>query len=366
MLVAIALAAAAAAALVMRPVDDRREGSVPIDGARFRFVQPATSYRVVYRSETFGEETVERRQELVVRRPFEARLETHRGGRDRSTTINAFGRLKNDEAVFAVAPGPAPLDVRPDTFTRAASREGLLEAREVRRVAGRSCRVLRTRGPETGPLEAVDEDAETYSERCFDRRGILLEEVSVSDGEVRSRRLATEVSEDPRIEDDTFETGDPTIPVDKGGGSVQRLAEGSKPPGDFFEARRDPTGLEHHGRYAVIPPQTGFDDPVERNKVVAFTSDVWTDGVDVVVVEQGATLGGAPPFQEAEGGVDVELGEAGSGQLVFNPVGAEVRALLGGGSFLRVFGTVPPDDLARVARGLEQVEGGTIVVDEGS
>lgn len=365
---ALVLIAVGAIAYVLRPSNDRRVGSVVVEGTGFSFAdaQP-TSYGVTYRAETYsGDDVTYATEELIVRRPFDARLETRRGrppgGGSVGVTVNSFSRLVTGNGVFAVAPSPAALDARPDAYLADAVRAGFAQRRAVRRVAGRLCRVYRTQG--SGPLEKLTGAADDYSERCFDERGVLLEELTVSDGEPISRRVAVRISQRPRVDDEAFEARDPTLPVDKGGGSVQRLRAGSKPPGDFFEARRDPRGFEHEGRFAVIPPQTGFDDPRERGRIVTFTSDVWVAGIDTLIVEQGSTLGGIPVFERAPDGIDVRLGELGRGQIVYHSVAVEVRALLEGGRFIRVLGTVPPAELVAFARTLERVEGGTIVVDE--
>lgn len=365
---AVVLIVAGSVAYALRPSDDRRRGSVVVEGAELAFADtPPKSYGVTYRAETYsGDDVTYATEELVVRRPFEARMETRRGrppgGSSIGVTVNAFARMATGDGVFAVAPSPAALDARPDAYLADAVRAGFAERREVRRVARRLCRVFRTQG--SGPLEKLSRSPDDYTDRCFDERGVLLEELTVSDGEPVSRRVAVRTSQRPTVDDESFETRDPTLPVDKGGGSVQRLRAGSKPPGDFFEVRRDPKGFEHEGRFAVIPPQAGFADPRERGRIVAFTSDVWVDGIDTIAVEQGSTLGGTVPFERVPQAPDVELGELGRGQIVYHPAAVEVRVFLGGGRFARLFGTVPPTELVAVARSLERVEGGAIVVDD--
>jgi hypothetical protein len=135
----------------------------------------------------------------------------------------------------------------------------------------------------------------------------------------------------------------------------------SRPPGEFWEFERPPKGFEHHGRYAVVPPQTGFDDPRQRQQLIAFTSDVWVDGVDAIVVEQGATLGGTAPFVADPNGVNLRFGSLGRGQLVYGLISTEVRVLKEGGKFVRVTGTVAPSRLVAAAGSLQKKAGGELV-----
>jgi hypothetical protein len=326
------------------------------------------AYRLVYRVESrAGGEVVVSTERVWVRRPFEARIESWTGappGRRRTnTTISAFTRINTGNAVFAVPPAPAPQDFRVDASLDEARRAGYVDSRERRRVAGRVCRVYR-RGGETGSGTLVrldDETADEYTDTCFDAAGLPLEEVTFVDGKLLTRSVAVDVDEDSDLEDRLFRVGDPQLEVRQGGGSVLRVDPDSRPPGDFWELGEEPRGFERKGRYAVIPPQAGFDDPTQRASIVTFVSDVWARGDDVVVVEQGATLGGRDPFQADPNARRVMVGDLGRGELLYGMRTSEVRVLLKGGHFVRVHGTVEPSRLLAVARSLEKVEGGSLV-----
>lgn len=327
-----------------------------------------SSYHLVYRVESrAGDELVVSTEKVWVRRPFEARVESWTGappGRRRTnTTINAFARINSGRAVFAVPPAPAPQDYRVDANLREAERGGYLEIRERRRVAGRVCRVYR-RGPETGSgtLSRVADDADEYADICFDAAGLPLEVVTFLDGKLTTRSVAVEVEEEPRVSDRLFRVGDPTLEVRQGGGSVLRVDPTSRPPGDFWELREEEIeGFEREGRYAVIPPQAGFDDPTQRPGIITFVSEVWTRGDDVIVIEQGATLGGREPFRRDPDARSVSAGELGRGQLAYGIRTSEIRVLFKGGRFVRVHGTVEPSSLLATARRLEKVAGGDLV-----
>jgi hypothetical protein len=332
-------------------------------------VRTIRAYRVVYRVESGngGSRSVST-DRLLVRRPFDARLESFAGrppgDRRLSTTITSFARLRVQGATFAVAPTAPGADLRLDAFLRDALADGYTLRRARKRVAGRSCRVYRVAavtGAES--LGRVARAGDDYEELCVDADGLVLERDSFADGERVGRRRATSVSEDPDITEPSFHTGDPTAGVRDGGGSVQELAPTSKVPGDvFWELRGLLKGFRKRGRYAVIPPQAGFKDPLERAGIVTFVSEVWTRGPDVVVIEQGSARSGRPPFAADRNARKVSLGALGSGELRYGLSGSEVRARTGGGRFVRVSGTVPPSKLLAIARMLRKTEGGPLIL----
>jgi hypothetical protein len=117
----------------------------------------------------------------------------------------------------------------------------------------------------------------------------------------------------------------------------------------------------------VVPPQAeAFSDPSLRGRRLAFVSDVLVDGPHVIVVEQGGTLGGVPPFPPEPDAPRLDLGPLGEGIVVLGTRDASVRVDLRGGRFVRVRGTVDVDVLASVARGLRKTAGGELVFESGS
>lgn len=369
------LALAGVLVYVLWPGPNLREGSGELGGAAVSVdvgSRPPDLYRIVYRVENrAGGQMIVGTETLLVRRPFDA-LSVRKAGpppgaKEDNRTVNAFGRLRQGELVLAVPPATAALDRRLDTYVRAASKDGYVQPRETRRVADRPCRIFRLSAPGgIEGLERVRDIEDTYTDICIDAAGLVLEEVGVVEGKLLNRKLATGVDDDPEVPEGAFDTGDPTLDVRQGGGSVRRVTLASRPPGRFWEMREAPEGLGHEGRYTVVPPQTGFDDPTQRQRLIAFTTDVWRDGTDVLIVEQGATLGGSAPFAEDPNAREVRVGALGRGQLVYGPSSVEVRVLRDGGRFVRVTGTLEPSELLRSARSLEEVEGGDLeFLDEG-
>jgi hypothetical protein len=157
--------------------------------------------------------------------------------------------------------------------------------------------VYRTGGEgASGSLVRLGRSPKSFTDICIDEAGLPLEQVAFTEGKLVTRRLAVLVDESPRLMKAMFSTGKPSVAPRQGGGSVRPVDPSSRPPGDFWELTAPPEGFERRGRYVVVPPQAGFDDPAQRAGIIAFTSDVWVRGIDVVVLEQGSTLGGTPPF----------------------------------------------------------------------
>lgn len=350
---------------------DARAGSELIDADPAGLLQPGPvpdSYRIDYRVEGHGgDEVVVTSDRLWVRRPWDSRLEVYRseqpGGRPDAVQVASFGGFRAEgageaEVVVATPPGPPASDVRITAALPAALEDGRVELVEHRRVAGRTCQVLRTATSlATGDL-APPVGPDDHADTCIDARGLVLEEVLVSDGEVLLRRVAIDVAIEPDLEGVSFETGEATLEVDEGGGFVAETESGSRVPGRFFEPR-DPDGFIRHGRFAVVPPQAeNFTELDRLAQRVTYLSDVWVHGADVVVLDQGGTVGNVDPFPGL-GGVEVDLAR-GPGTLTYGLGGPVVIVDLGGGRFLRARGTVAPDLLVDLLEGLDEVEGGEL------
>ena len=346
-----------------------REGSVVVEGAgRVAIERTPASYRVVYRLEEFtGPEAAVSTDKVWVRRPFESRLETWRGappGREKvSTQVGAFAIRRNESAsseavVIGVPPSAAPSDIRLLPALTDGEATGLLVPREVRRVLGRGCQVWRS-GQLLSASLLTKPTADEYADTCVDAAGIVLEEVLAVGGEIISRRIATDVEEDPALDDELFETGKRTLEVVDGGGLVRRMGEGL-PPGEFLlvDAATIPPGFERRGRYNVIPSQPeNFNDPTrERARETSF-ADVYVRGPDFVVVDQGGTLGGVDPFAQDPTAPRIDLGAYGPAELRLGALGIELRAKRSGGRFVRVRGTLDPRELSRIGAALTPTEG---------
>ena len=324
------------------------------------------AYRVTYRV-TEGARTTTAR--LVVERPFSSRFETLSGeppGDElvtaRVARLGAFVQHAGTGARRQLAwpPGFAPGDIRTDLLL--AGEAGAGRSRGVKEIADRRCAVRRFgAGLFTGEVVPEDDDGERYADTCIDADGLVLEEVEHGEDGIRSRWTATEVEVVDDEPDATFLVEDATpVAADQGGGSVRPVDPTSSSLGTFYELPAPPSGFTHVGRYAVVPPQSGSaSDPTTRGTLIAGVADVWTNGAEALVLDQGGTLGQLPPFQAHPGATKADLAPTFEqrGEWFRVPAGAEVRVVIPPGRFVRLFGTMQPDELVTLARSLTPREG---------
>lgn len=314
------------------------------------------SYRVVYDVREPGRPTL--RETIAVRRPYASRRVTAT-----ETQQTDFARLviePNDGRRTVLSPPPAAVDPRPALVAQAAVDHGLLERRERRRVLQRECQVYRSHSSVTSSTITAPLPRE-YTDICVAEDGLVLEEWQVFDGRALRQRIALEIQ--TGVAPILPITEAPTVDAARGGGSVREADATSEPVGRFFVLDSPPEGFTRRGRYAVVPPQAGLDDPEQRKHAVASTADVYERGGDVLVVDRGAALSADKAFEPRPEGRPVDLGPTlGEGELLLSWTGPEVRVALAEGKFVRVYGTVSVDTVVAVARALRETRGGTGLV----
>ena len=342
--------------------DDAIEQPPAVDEtAAVELGDPVGGYRITYRvEERDGDDSTTQEATRLVERPFRSRFEA--GELVRVADFGYFGeREPGDETeVRTAVPAPSPGDVRADLLDLDA--EG-----EVRRIAGRECQV-HTFGAPVLLGNAVDGDD---TETCIDADGLVLEEVLLdADGGVLSRWTAVDVEVDPATTDADFELeGVAARPAEEGGGSLREIEPTSRSEGTFYELAEVPAGFVHRGRYAVVPPQDADTEDVNtRAYVIAGVVDVWVRGVDVLVLDQGGTLGRVPPFGgHPNGRPEEELSAQyrGVAESIRSAHANEVRVLLPPGRYVKVVGTLPVDELIELLEHLTSSEGeGVVYLDD--
>lgn len=338
-----------------------RDGSDRIGEGRPLVVDdPAESYRILYLEESgAGGAVVTNTRELWVERPFSSRVEERAGAppgeERRSFRVSTFGLLVNESegggrTEIATPPTIASSDLRPDPVLEAAVEAGLVERRERRRVHGRECQVYRFGGPVSAGELTPPDDGPEHTDACFDDRGLLLEEHWTDGEEVLRRRVAIDVEVDPDLPDEIFGDRAPEE-LGEGAGSVTRIGE--EPAGTW--RIEPPRGFRFEGAYDVrfppdaIPPQATFGAPRTR-------TDVWVDGIDVLVVDQGASLFPLVSQEGGEEGRPVELGEGLDARLLLDLRTSELRVATPDDSLVRIFGTFSPSDIAGIGETLRSAE----------
>ena len=348
------------------PASLDRYGSVEVDGKAPEDGRPfPKAYAITSRVSIRGSTSTEVHRVVA---PFDARTETFAGTEAKGTLLAerevAFGFLATRSKGATLTTLEAPPAVAGPRLAEAlvsAERLGLVERREVRTVARRRCQVWRTSAEFGATTFVPPKGGDEYLDLCVDGDGLLLEEWQVDDGQAVRQKVAVEVElDDVEASDVRKLPRDITLKIDAGGGSVKKIADTERPVGPFLDVAAPPEGFQLQGRYTVVPPSPGLREGGDRGKVRAATVDVFVRGADAIVVERGGLLDLSDPWTVDPRFPDVDLGPSiGTGELVPGRLGSELRALLGSGRYLRVFGTVDLDQLTELARALVPVDGGS-------
>lgn len=336
----------------------------PVEGDPDPIVVEHGDYAATYRIEGFTEDggavvDLERRW---VRAPYASRVETvpsrAEDAKPTFVQISDFGILqtgREDEepVVLRTEPTSAPGDARIDVDVDAAIEAGVLEWRhEERTILDRRCQVFRAGGP-IDVATLTPPEAERWADLCIADDGLLLQEEWVIDGEPFRRRTLIELDESPALDDDLFV---PLGRVSDGpeGGSFAELTADSVPPGvAFYSLAAPPAGFRHRGRFGYSPPRAPLDVNRPEPSKVALVLDVYEgDDGGLLVVANGGTSDNTPVVEVGPDDATVDLGPAGRGEVVLGLHQNEVRTGFDHGRFLRVYGTLPVEDLAGIARTL--------------
>ncbi|MEY2473883.1 MAG: hypothetical protein QOK28_3212 [Actinomycetota bacterium] len=358
-----ALAVVAAGALAVSVLHGRADGAMT-------FTRPAAAYHVVYRVESGAVASTE---ELWVNRPFESDEITYASGGDAAhPSLHVVSRLGRQYVAYGGAPNvietgpqPAQFDQRLDAVAADAPK-GAVELRGGRTVAGRRCRVVRTRGVLAADFIGTP-TADDHVDSCVTADGIVLAQTTVANGRTTSTKTARRgAGGAAAVRGHVFATPGTHLARAQGGGRIVTVSDDSRPPGaDFWELPAAPAGFTHLGRFAVVAPSPPTPATPSSNAppapVVTSIADVFVRGADTIVVEQGETLT-STAIAPQEGGA-VDLGRIGHGRVLVSPIGSSVAALTKSrAGFVRVTGTVSPSRLVAVARALRAEPGGSLTV----
>ncbi len=307
----------------------------------------------------------------AARRPFESRIETQRPGGTgdddgaRILDLEVFGgvevgSLDQNRVLIVVPPRPALRSGLLTTDLAAAAGAGIVEPLGLgRTVAGEDCTEIRTGTVlDDGILRPPTPDAHT--DVCVDRRGLVLREEQVVGGAVVVRRTAVDVTVNPSLADDAFTPLGYRIPEGNGGGRVRAVTADSRPPDvDHHEFPSAPPGFERLGRYGVATDRAPGPNAAGAVDQIVSIVDVLVDGGDVVTVENGAAVSGAPVL--GRGDVDVALPYSDDATAVFLTTGVEIRVPLPNGRFVRLISTRSLAETVAFAASLVVVDGpGTV------
>jgi len=167
------------------------------------------------------------------------------------------------------------------------------------------------------------------------------------------RRRATEVDLDPRLSKRDMKVGDATVPIEFGGGAVRKIDAST--PGAVYALDRAPKGFTYDGRYAVAPsaPPTSNGTP-SGNRRSSFV-DVWTNGADVLLLDQGGLAFAGDALGPNDLAHDVDLGALGRGRSAPGARFSQVAISKKDGTYVRLIGTLPVDRLVPLMRTVRRV-----------
>jgi hypothetical protein len=323
-----------------------------VDGEPSTVVVDRRPVAVTYRVEgyTGGDLSVVDTERRWVRSPYESRIETvpvdDADSPPSFLQIAGFGVLQTgreseEPAVLAVEPVVAAGDVFVDV-------SALAPTGKAREVLDRRCEVYRNGGPiDVGLVSEPSQSPLDFVDLCVAEDGLLLHEAWVIDSGLFRVRVATEIDESPSFDDDTFVTGGMSGEGPQTG-VLAALTPDSMPPGvAYYELPAVPDGFTHRGRYGYTPPRPQLQPDQPEPTKVALVLDVFDadDGSGLLVVANGGTSDRSPFVQPDEDSELVDLGPLGEGYAVRGLRQNEVRIGFDGGRFLRVWGTLPVDDL---------------------
>jgi hypothetical protein len=261
-------------------------------------------------------------------------------------------------------PSLAASDLRLDGVLDARVDAGDIDRRGVHRVAGRPCQAYRLGGPITGgTVTSLDPASDEHADVCVDEDGLVLSERWVKGDTELRRRTAVDVEVDVDFDKGTFDVQDAEpVPATDGGGSSRPVTDDSRFGNRTWTLPDVPDGFDRLGQWVgVWPKLEQVADPMApaTEGRVAGLATVWTNGPDVLVVDQGASADESRPFTEHPDGERVDLGTLDLGEVVTDGRGTEVRVAYVDGSYVRILSTLPRDDVLALARSLEPGPGGT-------
>ena len=293
---------------------------------------PAAAFRVVYRvDDRAGPEARSQTDVVLIRRPFEARIE-HRDGPPPGGPLLS-GSLMDAQSTSSLAadgsvtlhsdraPGPL-LGSITLTALEDGVRAGVAESLGDGSAAGEPCSRFAYRLSGTEPLAPPTERERV--DVCVTADGILLSETVRLEGRVVRSAEAVEVNRSPAIPGDTFDGRRGTGSGAAGDGFVSdgEVRDGPPPPDFAVASLTAPVGFRP-GRRATAIRRLGPDGPPRVGYVESFVS-----GADVVTVEQ--LLLGPGPAWSGDEGLPVDVGPGRSGRVVYRPGWVELRTMAAG------------------------------------
>ncbi len=326
----VIVAVSAVAGVVVLLGDGPKTAAVA--GGELRGPGAAAVSRVVYRvDDRAGPEARSQTDVVLIRRPFEARIE-HRDGPPPGGPLLSGSLMDAQSTSLLVADGSVTLrtDRAPGqllgsfalTALQDGVRAGVAESLGDGSAAGQPCSRFAYRLSGTEPLAPPTERERV--EVCVTADGIPLSETVRLEGRVVRSAEAMEVDRSPTVPKGAFDgrRGKHAGAAGEGLVSATEVRDGPPPPDFGVAPVAAPAGFRP-GRQATEIRRLGPDGPPRAAYVESFVA-----GTEVVTVER-VLLGPGPAWREDEG-LPVDVGPGRSGRMVYRPGWVELRTTAAG------------------------------------
>jgi hypothetical protein len=327
--------------------------------------EPPASYRIVWRVDAGNPVGTSVRTEILdERRPWQSRLTTRDGPPPGKAVtdvlVGGFGKLAlrptgEKETVLVLQPDLAPSDLRFDVDLDALVRAKGVQVRERRTVAGEPCQVYRTTAPPQGQtIGTVPSKTGDVVDSCVDRHGLIREQLVWFNDHLLLRRRATSVDLHPDLTAGEFDVKrSQTVPIEFGGGAISPVEASDLPVGSYV-LDEPPRGFHREGRYAVAPSAPPSSNGTTSGQRRSSFVDVWTNGVDVVLLDQGGLTFKGDALGPNPLSSPVDLGPLGRGRSAPGARFSQVAISRKDGTYVRLLGTLPVERLVELMKTLRQ------------
>jgi hypothetical protein len=346
--------------------------TVPEPTTPFSITTPPAAYSLTYKLDTYGDTgDAVSTEHIAVSRPFNGQVISKDGAPPGTTeqwsATSNLGLYADTTAggspeTLENAPQAALGDFRLDASLSDLVASGTFEARERRTVLGRECQVYRT-GSSLESYTTTFATSSTYTDACIDSAGLMLEEVTVTNGKLAERVIATAVDDHTPPPASSFKiTGKPTSLAD-GGSELTKIDATKVPTVGYWLLDKPPAGYTLEARYSLRAPAadqsttsstTTTTAPGQQPQINQSYVDVYTNGTKMLTIQQGATAGEIT--NDASSGAATTVGKLGSAMTASSLTGSDLVAHPPNpvSWYVHVDGTVPMATLKNIAGSLHQ------------
>jgi hypothetical protein len=345
--------------------------TVPAPATPFSITTPPAAYSLTYKLDTFGTSNAVSTEQIAVSRPFNGKVVSKNGAPPGTTEqwsatsnlgLYADTTSGGSPEVLENAPQAALGDFRLDASLSDLVAAGTFQERERRTVLGRECQVYRTGSSLESYTTTAPTDS-TYTDACIDSSGLMLEELTVTNGKLAERVIATAVDDHTPPPASTFKiTGTPTS-LAKGGSDLTKIDAAKAPTVGYWQLDKPPAGYKLEARYSLQAPAADSSStsatttttlPGQQPQINQSFVDVYSSGTKMFIVQQGATAG--EPTNDASNGASTTVGKLGAAKVASSLTGSELVAHPSNpvSWYVHVDGTVPMATLKSIAASLHQ------------